>query len=213
MTIDLENQRNEYRKTSLLEKKIPGNPFRLLSEWLNYALDNHVPESGAMVLSTVGNNGNPSSRVVLLKSFEDEKLFFYTNYDSRKAQEIINNHAVSALFFWPELERQIRIEGKAYKSSSEKSDEYFSKRPRDSQIGAWASPQSSVISDMNEIKTKIFALKARYKNKDIPRPQNWGGFYISPERIEFWQGKPARLNDRIAYYLENKNWKRVRLAP
>src|SRR5690606_3604393 len=191
-----------------------SNPLEQFSKWFQEALKSEVIEPTAMVLSTVSERGFPSSRVVLLKDIRKNGLSFFTNYTSKKAKEIIHNPSVSILFFWPELQRQIRIEGQVEKLPAADSDEYFASRPRNSQIGAIASPQSQVIKDRQVLENQVNILIEKFKEgQNIPRPNFWGGFLVKPIRYEFWQGRSSRLHDRIIYEMENNNWIIKRIAP
>jgi pyridoxamine 5'-phosphate oxidase len=167
-----------------------------------------------MVLSTINNHNFPSSRVVLLKDIKADGFSFFTNYNSQKAQDILSNNKASLLFFWPELQRQVRIEGLIEKLTVIDSDEYFASRPRGSQVGAWSSPQSSIINDRQVLETAVSQTEQRFSSsKDIPRPDFWGGYLLKPIRFEFWQGRSSRLHDRVLYLKENSVWAIKRLAP
>ena len=211
----LHDYRKLYEKHQLLEDEIPTDPFELFHYWLRETETNkEVEEVNTMTVSTVGLDGFPRSRVVLLKEYDREGLIFYTNYLSEKGKSIENNPKVSLSFFWPESERQVHIKGVARKVSDEESNEYFSSRPRGSQLGAWASNQSSVIPSREFLQKKLELLEKEYENKPIPRPPHWGGYKVIPQEFEFWQGRPNRLHDRISYSKENElNWKIDRLAP
>lgn len=206
--------RNEYTLKELDLHEVSPNPLDQFKKWLQEAIDSKVVEPTAMTLTTVSAQGSPSSRVVLLKGVEEHGFKFFTNYNSHKAQEIQKNPHVSLNFFWGELERQVRIEGSIHKLSEEESDLYFQSRPRESQIGAWVSPQSKIIKDREFLLNEFEKLSTQYKGKNIPKPPYWGGYNIHPLRIEFWQGRPNRLHDRILYQRDSEiNWKIVRLAP
>ena len=206
--------RREYELNRLDDLKLPDDPFMLFVAWLEKASTSGFPDPTAMTLSTVDSEGTPSSRIVLLKKIDQNRLVFFTNYRSRKAREIRNNSKVAAHFFWPELERQIKISGEAQAMEDKDSDHYFSTRPFESKVAAWASPQSEVVPGRefleNEYRKCLETFKA---SGDVPRPAHWGGLYITPERMEFWQGGKFRLHDRIEYSLKDKQWSRVRLAP
>ena len=210
---NLADLRQHYTKGGLEEHHIPDSPFSLFNEWFKQAGELGVLEPNAMVLSTVSADNKPSSRVVLLKGIEDEGFIFYTNYESRKGKELEYNPYISILFFWPEAERQIRIEGKVSKISTESSKEYFVSRPRESQLGAWASAQSSIIQGRHSIEESYQQCLAQYEGKDIPLPDFWGGYIIHPSSFEFWQGRPSRLHDRMKYTKDQESWHIVRLSP
>lgn len=214
LTHKLADIRKNYSKQALSEESVSQDPIDQFNIWLEEALQAEVEEPTAMVLSTVNGEGKPSARVVLLKDVSAEGLSFYTNYDSRKGRELHENPFAAATFFWPALERQVRVEGKVVKVAPEVSDAYFHSRPKGSQIGAWASPQSEVIQSREVIEEKDKALTAQYAtNELIPRPPHWGGYQLQPERIEFWQGRPNRLHDRIVFKQQGENWLIRRLAP
>lgn len=206
--------REDYVKSSLSESEVQKNPIEQFQKWFDEAMSSQVTEPTAMVLSTVAENGCPSSRVVLLKDIKAEGLSFFTNYNSRKGQEIIQNPRVSALFFWPELQRQVRFEAEVEKLPKADSDEYFSIRPRGSQIGAIASPQSAIIPDRETLEKRVAEVEKEMENvTDVPRPEFWGGFLLKPVRVEFWQGRGSRLHDRIVYIKDHADWTINRLAP
>lgn len=203
--------RFDFSKDTLDEKFAEGNPFFQFKKWFAEAADLHEPN--AMVISTATADGRPSSRVVLLRGFDENGFVFFTNYDSRKGSEIAGNPHVSLLFYWAELEKQIRIEGVIEKAPAETSDEYFASRPRESRIGAIASPQSSVLKDRAELEHKFAELSEELRDQEVTRPANWGGYVVKPEVFEFWQGRNSRLHDRLRYTKENDGWKIERLAP
>lgn len=205
--------RRDYNQKSLDENSICENPFEQFEIWLSEAVAQNVFEPNAMVLSTASKEGKPSARVVLLRGFDGEGFTFFTNYDSRKAREIAENPRASLLFFWAEIERQARIEGIATKASAEISDSYFASRPRESQIGAWISPQSEPIASREILEKKYAELAEEWDGKEIKRPPNWGGFVVKPSVFEFWQGRESRLHDRLVYTKVGKSWKIERLAP
>ncbi|TXI13100.1 MAG: pyridoxamine 5'-phosphate oxidase [Polynucleobacter sp.] len=208
----LADLRKSYMKGSLSEEDVKANPIDQFHIWFDQAQHAELPEPNAMTVASVDANGKPSARVVLIKEVTHDGFVFFTNYESRKGQALTANPHAALLFFWPELERQIRIEGSVSKLSAEESDAYFHSRPLDSRIGAWASPQSQVITSRTQLVTKAaeFALKFAL---NPPRPPHWGGFRVKHEVLEFWQGRPSRLHDRIQYVLENGQWKIQRLAP
>ena len=211
----LADLRKTYAQRSLSETDVLPNAVRQFRQWLDEALAAHLDEPTALTLSTVAAGGQPSSRVVLLKGLPDDAGFlFYTNYESRKGHELVAQPLAALNFFWPGLERQVRVEGRVEKAPEAMSTEYFQSRPRSSQLGAWASPQSQVISSREELEALETAVAERFGTQDpLPRPENWGGYILRPTRIEFWQGRPSRLHDRIVYELEGNTWKRSRLAP
>lgn len=210
-THSIANLRKEYKMYSLEEEEVAHNPIEQFRAWFHEALKADILEPNAMFLATAS-QGQPSGRVVLLKDIEDEGFVFYTNYQSRKAKEIADNERVSLTFFWAELERQVRVEGKAQKVSEEKSLRYFLSRPYSSQIGAWASPQSQKISKQ-ELKALFEKYEQEFKTKTMEKPPHWGGYLVKPNYMEFWQGRPSRMHDRICYYLQNNQWIIERIAP
>jgi pyridoxamine 5'-phosphate oxidase len=205
----LDSIRRDYQLADLSEEKVDKNPFRQFEKWMKEALEARVNEPSAMGLSAIGGDGFPHTRIVLLKDFGEEGFTFFTNYNSMKGKSIANNTAVSLLFFWPELERQIRIAGFAEKTSSEVSDRYFYSRPQNSQIAATVSAQSTKIQS-REILDQLFEIS---KDKPIIRPENCGGYLVKPVRFEFWQGRESRLHDRILFEKKGENWQISRLAP
>ena len=206
--------RIEYSKSSMDVNDVNKNPFSQFEHWFKEAVDSKVPEPNAMCLATISESGNPSSRIVLLKDVENGQFVFFTNYQSQKGKELDKNPACALTFFWPELERQIRIEGVAERIDTKASEAYFQSRPRTSQVGAWASPQSTFINNRQILEDRVKEIEKRFKGKEIlPKPNQWGGFGITPHEIEFWQGRPSRLHDRIVYTLIDGAWKINRLAP
>lgn len=206
--------RKVYQLKSLLEKDVDANPIKQFKSWWQQAIESKMEEPNAMALSTCDTSGKPSSRIVLLKEIKENGFVFFTNYLSRKGKEIEKNPFVSLLFFWKELERQVRIEGNIKKISAAESDKYFSQRPIESRIGAWSSPQSSVIENREVLKKNVEKYNLKFSAQPIPRPEYWGGYVVSPNLMEFWQGRPGRLHDRLQYSLsENGKWIMNRLAP
>src|SRR5471030_795544 len=211
---ELQNLRQDYTAASLSETTINANPIKQFDTWFNEAIEAKLPEPNAMTLATATHDGRPSARIVLLKGFDADGFMFYTNYLSRKGKEITKNPLGAITFFWGELERQVRIEGTIEKLSKEESDKYFQSRPKGSQLGALASPQSQEIPNREILESRMTQLETEYADKDVPKPSFWGGYILKPRMIEFWQGRSSRLHDRILYKkIDNKNWKKVRLAP
>jgi pyridoxamine 5'-phosphate oxidase len=217
MSEDLQNYLNEIRRDfsgkPLNENSVEPCPIKQFDVWFEEAVDAQLLDPYAMTISTVSENGQPSIRVVYMRGINEDGFVFYTNYNSHKGNDLYTNSRIALNFFWGSLERQIRVEGIAEKVSDEQSDDYFSKRPRESQIGAWASAQSSVIDGREELEEKISEIQEQFKGVDVPRPGNWGGFLVKPQKIEFWQGRPSRLHDRILYTKEYDAWKISRLSP
>lgn len=205
--------REDYAKSSLSENEVLGNPIEQFKKWFSEALVSEVTEPTAMVVSSATVDGKPSSRVVLMKDIKTDGISFFTNYNSRKGQEIVANPFVSVLFFWPELQRQVRMEAQVEKLAPEESDEYFSSRPRGSQIGAIASPQSAIINNREELEHRVEEVASEVGEGEIQRPNFWGGFLLKPYRMEFWQGRSSRLHDRIVYKQEEGSWSINRIAP
>ncbi len=212
--MDIAQLRREYTKTKLSKVKVNDDPVEQFNIWLNEAIQADCLDPTAMIVSTVSEINSPSSRVVLLKGVENSQFIFYTNYNSRKGRQLGNNPNISSLFFWPELERQVIIEGMVQKTSTEQSDDYFKSRPLKSRIGAIISPQSQPIDSRNVIKKAFVIEAAKHIGLAVNRPNHWGGYKITPNRIEFWQGRANRLHDRILYLKENDDrWEKSRLAP
>lgn len=212
LSADVAAIRRSYEKAALNESASHTNPLQQFTQWFEEALQAQVLEPNAMTLATVGSDLRPSTRIVLLKGFDENGIVWYTNYHSRKGKELAGNPFAALQFFWAELERVVRIEGTVEKISAEQSDTYFHSRPLDSRIGAWASPQSQVIDS----RTTLLANATRYGAKYLlqpPRPPHWGGYCLQPQRWEFWQGRKSRLHDRLSYRLQDTHWIRERLAP
>ncbi|WKZ58056.1 MAG: pyridoxamine 5'-phosphate oxidase [Cyclobacteriaceae bacterium] len=206
--------RNEYTKAALDIDSVHHNPVEQFAQWFNEALAAKLPEPTAMHLATVNAQGRPSGRMVLLKGIEDSKFVFFTNYQSSKGKDLDENPVCALTFFWPELERQVRIEGIVTRIDAERSDAYFQSRPRGSQIGAWSSPQSTPIKNRQILEQRMQEIEKRFEHQDpLPRPHQWGGYEVEPVLIEFWQGRPSRLHDRILYTKADNDWKISRLAP
>ena len=206
--------RKEYQLQSLLETEVADNPFKQFNNWWDDALKSKIDEVNAMTLATVDPDGIPSARIVLLKGFDEQGFVFFTNYNSRKANDLARNNRACLVFFWKELERQVRISGIAEKISTEENIVYFNSRPDGSKIGAWASPQSLVVAGKAWLKETFDYYKERFKHGEIPKPPHWGGYRVKPFKVEFWQGRPNRLHDRILYTLTEKGtWAIERLAP
>lgn len=206
--------RKEYTKASLDIITVSPDPIDQFMKWFNEAIASQVPEPNAMSVATVKENGQPTSRVLLLKGVENHKFLFFTNYQSDKGRELEKNPSVAMNFFWPELERQVRIEGVATRISPERSITYFQSRPRGSQIGAWSSPQSSIIGDRSILEERVSQMEKKFEGQEIlPKPQQWGGYEVEPLQIEFWQGRESRLHDRIQFVKLDGQWKIHRLAP
>ena len=204
--------RKSYERAELSEQDSDQDPFRQFDRWLKEAIAAQVPEPNAMTLATVGGDLRPSSRIVLIKGYDERGIVFFTNYDSRKGRELAGNPFAALQFHWVELERVVRIEGRIERTSAEESDAYFNSRPLDSRIGAWASPQSEVISSRSVLVANAAKAGARFM-LNPPRPPHWGGFRLVPDGWEFWQGRKSRLHDRLHYRLASDRWQRERLAP
>lgn len=210
---DISSIRKEYSLQSFDENDADAEPVKQFEKWWRQAESGEVLEFNAMTLATVNAEGKPSARIVLLKAFDDRGFVFYTNYDSRKGQELAANPHAALILFWKELERQVRIEGVVEKLPESESDAYFSTRPHGSKLGAWASPQSQVIDSRALLNSRLHELKNKFGEEVVPRPENWGGYLLKPVAVEFWQGRPDRMHDRLKYNLEDGQWKMHRLAP
>ena len=210
----LADLRQEYSQRQLTLQEVAGDPFTQFDRWFQEALKAEVPEPNAMTLSTVDASGQPHSRIVLLKALEDQRFVFYTNYTSRKGQQLAQNPKVAITFLWLELERQVCITGTAQKVDPATSDAYFHSRPRGSRIGAWVSPQSQTIPDREFLEQREAEFASKFEGKEVERPAHWGGYAVSPSQVEFWQGRPSRLHDRVVFTLDDQGqWTRERLAP
>ena len=206
--------RKDYSLKTLNEDEVADSPFLQFADWWQQAIESEIDEVNAMTLATASLEAVPSARIVLLKGYDEKGFVFYTNYESAKGRELAENPKASLLFFWKELERQIRITGIVEKVSAAESDEYFLSRPTGSQIGAWASPQSHVIENRSWLEKQVKMLEEKFSTEAVTRPSHWGGYRVKPVIIEFWQGRSSRLHDRLQYSLqENGNWKIERLAP
>ncbi len=212
-TLDISGYRREYAKGGLNRKDLSNSPFEQFERWFKQATGANIPDATAMSLATVSANGKPSLRTVLLKLFDEKGFVFFTNYNSQKAQEISQNSNVCLLFPWTSLERQIEISGRASKISTAESLKYFLSRPRGSQMGAWASAQSSPITSRQLLEGQLKKIKDRFVKGEIPLPDFWGGYRVEPEKIEFWQGGVNRLHDRFEYIRRDKSWELNRLQP
>jgi pyridoxamine 5'-phosphate oxidase len=211
---NLHDKRKVYDKSQLIESEIKQNPIEQFRDWFLDAKESpNISEANAMAVSTLENDGCPRTRMVLLKSYTYEGFIFYTNYESRKGKAIEKNHKACLHFFWPNLERQIIIKADLERIAENLSDGYFHSRPKGSQLGAVVSPQSQIIPNREFLEEKLVELEKKYENEEVPRPENWGGYIAKPYEIEFWQGRPNRLHDRIVYTLEDFDWKISRLAP
>lgn len=210
---DLANMRNSYERSVLSEQTAGTDPLALFSLWFTEAKEEKELEPNAMSLATVNKEGQPSVRIVLLKGLIRNEFQFFTNYLSDKGKDIAENNRVALNFFWPKLERQIRIEGTVSKITKEESEAYFKIRPRESQIGAHTSNQSSVVSSREKLESKFKSLSKEWEGKEIPMPEFWGGYSVYPTKIEFWQGRVGRLHDRILFERKNSSWERTRLSP
>jgi len=211
----IDQLRTSYEKSSLNRSDLLDDPLTLFRQWFDSAISADIPEPNVMTLATIGTNGSPSARIVLLKGIDEDGFIFYTNYQSRKGKELDQNPNAALVFYWHKMERQVRIEGQITKVDEETSKSYFQSRPKGSQVGAWASPQSRVIVDRQELDDRIVELTDIYQNyEDLPKPAHWGGYKLTPRYLEFWQGRADRLHDRFEYKKEDDNvWVINRLAP
>lgn len=213
MNDTLSSMRREYQLSGLRESDVSGDPMVQFECWFEQAKAHDRVEANAMTLATADAGGRPSARTVLLKDFDSRGFVFYTNLESRKAGELDSNANAALLFWWQALERQIRIEGSVERVSQAMAQAYFAKRPRGSQLGAWASRQSTIIPDRQALQQRLSAVETEYANRDVPCPPFWGGFRVCPHTLEFWQGRQSRLHDRLRYRLENGAWRLERLSP
>jgi pyridoxamine 5'-phosphate oxidase len=210
----IKSERRDFQNEALEEASMQENPMAQFKLWLAEAIDNKVQEPYAMCISTIGQDGFPSSRMVFMREMDADGLIFYTNYKSRKGQELEQNSKAVVNFHWELMDRQVNMKGEVHKVSNEQSDAYFNSRPRESQIGAWASDQSQVLGDRTELEARIKALSERFEGKEVSRPEHWGGYVIRAKEWEFWQGRSSRLHDRIRYRKDEKgNWQKERLNP
>lgn len=209
---NVESVRREFNFGSLDLSDVPHNPIEIMEQWLADAIAKQEKDPNAFVLSTV-KDGMPDSRVVLLRDFTENGLTFFTNYQSKKGSDMLENQLAAVNFYWIDLDRQVRIQGKVTKVDAKVSDDYFNSRPRSSQIGAWASNQSTVIASRGTIEERVAELEKKYEGQAVPRPEHWGGYLITPINYEFWQGRASRLHDRLAFHFENNAWTVNRLAP
>lgn len=210
--MDISHLRTDYKREALDEAHADADPVRQFARWWDEAIASKLPEPNAMTLATADADGRPSARVVLLKGFDEAGFVFYTNYESRKGRELAANPRASLLFFWPELERQVRIEGKVAHVGEDESDRYYASRPLASRIGAWASPQSQPIPGKAWLLAQAAEMGLRH-GLNPKRPPHWGGYRVAPVAVEFWQGRPSRLHDRLLYTRQGDAWSRVRLSP
>jgi len=212
MNKEIADIRKDYLQKSLLEADTAANPIAQFTTWWNEAVASNIDEVNALTLSTINAAGYPNARIVLLKSYDEQGFVFFTNYTSAKGAELAQNAKASMVFFWKELERQVRILGSIEKLSDAESDAYFNSRPAGSRIGAWSSPQSQIIANRDILEANMAFYAAKFGDA-IPRPPHWGGYSLKPISVEFWQGRSSRLHDRIKYELNDTQWQKVRLAP
>lgn len=211
--MSIRDRRIQYETAGLDVDDLKSDPFEQFNLWYSQAEEAGIAEPHAMTLSTVDASGAPDARVVLARAADERGFVFYTNYDSAKSAQLEENPVASAVFAWLDLHRQVRVRGNIMKVSAAESDDYFASRPRASQIGAWASPQSQVLANRDELESLVANMTARFEGKEVPRPENWGGWRLIPVSIEFWQGRPSRLHDRFRYVRDRDSWTMSRLAP
>lgn len=210
---NLHKMRQEYAAGSLNETNMPLNPMEMFNVWMDSAINSGLTEPNAMTVATSTLDGKPSARVLLLKEVNDNGFVFFTNYLSRKGRELGVNPEVALVFDWHDIERQVRVEGKAEKLPEDESEAYFNVRPEDAKIGAWASPQSKIVKDRDELEKHLEEIEEQFEGMPVHRPSHWGGYLIRPTVIEFWQGRPSRMHDRLVYYKTEEGWTMHRLAP
>lgn len=213
MNRDIQSFRRDFVKGALNVDVTPDSPVTLFKEWLQTAIDEKVLDANALTLSTVSKLGQPSSRIVLLKDITDEGLVFYTNFSSKKGEEMAQNPQVALNFFWAPLERQVRIEGVVEKVSEEESNQYFQSRPRESQLAAYTSEQSKSVENRETLEARFSENKMQFEGKEVPKPLNWGGYRVKPNYFEFWQGRSGRLHDRVVYQIDINQWNKFRIQP
>ena len=211
--MDAASLRREYNRAGLHEADADLDPIVQFRRWFDNVIDADLHEPNAVILATATPDGRPSVRTVLLKGYDERGFVFYTNYEGRKARELEANPACALLFYWGELERQVRIEGRAARLSKIESDAYFASRPRGSRLGAWASEQSRPVEDRSVLEERVRSLEVEYEGREIPRPPFWGGYRVEPDSVEFWQGRENRLHDRLVYWRTAEGWKMERLQP